>query len=210
MARLAKKAKSANSSSITKTKPVISQKERAPGLKASILSRELNEFLHAPKQTKKEKKQEREAKLLEKVAATATTTTTSSLSSGRVSKTTANKKSEKQRLKRQKQAAQFQGSLNGLLDSLPTSQELLELEQKRREKKKIKDLSVKTREAIIRHDVEAFKQNIVVTESQDAAAQASPVSRLSLLKERVAASLKKQNVLKESAKNKDEENVMET
>lgn len=141
MARLAKKALSTSSSSKLSSS-LKSTTERRPGLKASLLTREVNEFLHAPKITKREKKEEQTAKLVERaksssILAASTSTSTqkksSSLINGKINKNSSNnninnnkkiKKAEKQKRKRIIEAENFNSSIQQLLEGLPSEEEL--------------------------------------------------------------------------------------
>lgn len=210
MARLAKKAISKSSSIGKKTSDALTSKtERQPGLKASLLSRDVNEFLHAPKATKKEKREALQADIIEKAKSSsilASSISSSSSNRGKVGKEASAaqkaKRAEKQKRKREVQAKTFNSSVQGLLSGLPDLDDLKDEAEQKSKKKEQHGLRVKHREEIIKMDKAAFQRNLIGIQSASSdnplkiqgdkvISANSPLARLGAIKERLAKSMGK-------------------
>lgn len=221
MARLGKP--SSSSSSLTKkssatlgkkTSTLLSSKtERRPGLKTQLLARDVNEFLHAPKATKKEKKEVALAEVVEKAKLSSTLAAAKkSAGTGRVGKdgnggAGSKKKAEKQKRKREAQATKFNSAVQGLLDGLPDLQ-ALQQESEDKNKKREQDglVRVKQREQVIRLDKMAFQRNMAANMTASTAggndemvmvgekmtSAASPLARLGAIRQQLAKSMGKE------------------
>ncbi|VVT53873.1 uncharacterized protein SAPINGB_P003793 [Magnusiomyces paraingens] len=178
MPRLAKKASSGLKKKPTTLKglPSRSVTEITPGLKASVLAREVNEFLHAPKLTKKEKQAQAQEKLLVRAKVSAQQAT------GKISK-----KGEKQRRRRQAQAEAFGERVAGLRDALPELEDVQRELETRAAKRGTRAPTVKTRERVIQHDKQVLQHNIATLSTTGD----SPLARLAAMKQQLAKNLGK-------------------
>lgn len=190
--------------------------ERRPGLKTSLLARDVNEFLHAPKATKKEKRETAQAEVLERAK---TSSLLSSLNAtaklgGKVNKDGAStqqqqkRKAEKQKRKREAQAKTFNSSVQGLLSGLPDLDELQKDTAEKRQKQEARGIvRVKEREQVIKMDKMAFQRNMakmVAGNGEDSKAgemvmvgdkitsAGSPLARLGAIRQQLAKSMGKE------------------
>lgn len=176
MARLAKKKATAPAKKTTSSVLSSTATEKTAGLKASILSRQVNEFLHAPKTSKREKHAQAQERLVASAKVSAQAATSAKVS----------KKGEKQKQRRQQQAVAFNSKVMGLRDALPALDELQSQLETRAKKSEARVPSIKTRERVILHDKHVFNRNIGAESSA-----ASPLARLGALRQKLAKSMGK-------------------